>query len=300
MTFSQSLSKHITLLDRVYQYIVKRTAERETELTNVDDTRIQLQSEATAFKCRSFSWRAPLVAIILTICAPNIALAFLVYGDIGIKYAAVGGPSGPLGQPLNDEASVPGGGRFNDFQNASIYWHPKTGAHVILGAIREKWRQPGFGPGWLGYPTTDETTTPDGIGRFNHFLRVDDGAEASIYWTPKTGPVEIYGAIRKRWAEMGWERSSLGYPTQPEFDQYQGGPIRTQPFEKGQLWWSPKTGVTTWDPKDAYAVPKPPVVPLPPKVKYCTDISCDACKRDGLKCSLSSECSNPNAQWGCY
>ncbi|MBB4197218.1 hypothetical protein GGD83_001004 [Rhodoblastus sphagnicola] len=268
-----------------------------TRLTGASQMPIRF-AQATAFKWWYLSFTALFCTIFLDTCAPNSACAFAVYGDIGIKYAAVGGPSGPLGQPLSDEAGVPEGGRFNDFQHGSIYWHPKTGAHVILGAIRDKWRQPGWGAGWLGYPTTDETTTPDGIGRFNHFLRVTNGAEASIYWTPKTGPVEIYGDIRKRWAQLGWERSSFGYPITPEFQEYQGTPIRSQQFEHGKLWWSPKTGVTTENPVAAYT---PPAPPAPQKVKYCTDYTCDACKRDGLRCELnSSACPNINSSWACY
>ena len=65
--------------------------------------------------------------------------------------------------------------------------------------------------GWetsvLGYPVTDETGTPDGIGRFNHFA--NDG---SIYWTPATGAREVHGLIRAKWASLGWERGCLGYP----------------------------------------------------------------------------------------
>ena len=80
------------------------------------------------------------------------------------------------------------------------------------------WRHPGQvrGAGWtwgyLGFPTTDETPTPDGIGRFNHFA--DDG---SIYWTPTTGAWSIHGAIRDKWASLGWEKSCQGYPVSDEF-----------------------------------------------------------------------------------
>ena len=36
----------------------------------------------------------------------------------------------------------------------------------------------------LGYPTTDESGTPDHIGRYNHFAGSGGG---SIYWTRTTG-----------------------------------------------------------------------------------------------------------------
>ena len=58
----------------------------------------------------------------------------------------------------------------------------------------------------MGFPVTDELGTPDGRGRFNHF----EGG--SIYWTPQTHAHEVHGAIRDKWASMGWERSRLGYP----------------------------------------------------------------------------------------
>jgi hypothetical protein len=77
----------------------------------------------------------------------------------------------------------------------------------VIGAIRDKWLSLGGEGSFLGQPLTDELTTPDGVGRFNHFQG------GSIYWTPNTGAFEVHGAIRDRWAELGWERSYLGYPT---------------------------------------------------------------------------------------
>jgi hypothetical protein len=41
--------------------------------------------------------------------------------------------------------------------------------------------------GWvtgLGYPTTDDKGSPDGVGRYNHF---SGKSGASIYFTPSTG-----------------------------------------------------------------------------------------------------------------
>src|SRR5919199_153072 len=75
-------------------------------------------------------------------------------------------------------------------------------------------------------PLTDETGTPDGVGRFNHF------AGGSIYWTPETGAHEVHGAIRDKWANMGWERSELGYPTSDEHD-IPGG--RISQFQRGEI-----------------------------------------------------------------
>lgn len=76
----------------------------------------------------------------------------------------------------------------------------------VGGAIGGKYHALGGAGGFLGKPITDETGTPDGVGRYNHF----EGG--SIYWTPKTGAFSVHGSIRDRWASMGWERSYLGYP----------------------------------------------------------------------------------------
>ena len=55
----------------------------------------------------------------------------------------------------------------------------------------------------LGYPVTDETITPDGRGRYNHFQY------GSIYWTPFTAAHETHGAIRERWASLGWDKRKV-------------------------------------------------------------------------------------------
>jgi uncharacterized protein with LGFP repeats len=158
-----------------------------------------------------------------------------VVGEIRNEWLALGGLSGFLGQPLTDELGTPDGvGRFNHFQGGSIYWTPTTHAHEVHGEIRNKWSALGYERSFLGYPVTDETPTPDGVGRFNHFQG------GSIYWTPGTGAHEVHGAIRDKWASMGWERSFLGYPTSDEQDAPGGG--RVSHFERGSIGWTPAGG----------------------------------------------------------
>lgn len=154
--------------------------------------------------------------------------AHVVYGAIGGEYQATAGEVDfygnnvqPLiGLPTSDEAAVPGqpGGRVSTFQNGAIYWSPATGAHVIYGAIYGKFSSLG-GPSWFGLPTTDETTTPDGTGRYNHFETVgpSGGALAAIDWTPATGAREVHGAIATEFASQGWE-AGLGEAITDEID----------------------------------------------------------------------------------
>jgi LGFP repeat len=178
---------------------------------------------------------ALIVMTVQLVSQPGTALAQRVYGKIGEKYSALKGPQGPLGLATSDEAAAPYGGRFNSFKNGFIYWHPDINtAYGVWGAIGAKWNA--LGRVQFGYPITDESTTPDGRGRYNHFraMHLAGRPESSIYWTPQTGAFAVYGEIRKAWAAAGWERS-IGYPTS---DEFQWGKYRRSNFERGYITWT--------------------------------------------------------------
>ena len=89
--------------------------------------------------------------------------AWSVNGFIRDGYRQRGGPGGALGFPGTDEGpTFDGVGRFNHFQNGSIYWTPELGAHDIGSAIRATWAALGWERAELGYPITDQLATPDG------------------------------------------------------------------------------------------------------------------------------------------
>ncbi|KAA9154184.1 choice-of-anchor D domain-containing protein [Amycolatopsis acidicola] len=170
--------------------------------------------------------------------------AHAVVGDILARYKALGGPASGLGYPITDELGTPDGvGRYNHFSRAdgaSIYWTPNTGAHAIQGAIRAKWASFGWETGPQGYPITDELTTPDGVGKYNHFSRADG---ASIYWAPNSGGAwSIQGQIRDRWAATGWEAGPLGYPTTDELTTPDGVGRYNHFTKSGSIYWTPSTG----------------------------------------------------------
>ena len=132
-------------------------------------------------------------------------------------------------------------GRFNAFAGtggSGIYWTPNTGAHAVQGAIYAQWASLGYERGPLGYPTSDETGTPDGVGRFNAFAGT---GRSGIYWTPNTGAHEVHGAIYAQWASLGWERSGLGYPITDEY-AIPGG--RRNDFVHGTITWQANTNTT--------------------------------------------------------
>ena len=126
---------------------------------------------------------------------------------IAAKAASLGGLPG---SPTSDVNFVKGG-FVRTYAGCDIYYSAKTGAHEVHGDIRAKYNVL-LGPaGVLGLPLTDETGTPDGVGRFNHFVG------GSIYWTPHTGPMMVRGAIRDVWASQGWEAGTLRYPVRDEY-----------------------------------------------------------------------------------
>lgn len=144
------------------------------------------------------------------------------------KYDALGGEA--------TFGKIPDGSlmkRIWDFGDQCLVYNTKRDeAFHILGDICKKWRE--VGPDWI--PNTDELPTPDGVGRYNHFSE----DTASIYWTPQTGACAIYGDIRKRWSDTGWEGGYLGYPTSDEGDIDEGG--RANCFQNGWIYWWPDIG----------------------------------------------------------
>lgn len=168
---------------------------------------------------------------------PNVdnGTAHQVGGRIRDKWGDLGWENTALGYPTTDELKTPDGvGRFNHFQGGSIYWSPNTDAHQIWGGIRDKWAAQGWETGPLGYPTTDELTTPDGKGKYNHFQG------GSIYYSPTGGVRTVSGKIRDYWAKAGWEKSFFGFPSS---DAYAAGGGIKQNFIGGAIQALEPTGV---------------------------------------------------------
>jgi uncharacterized protein with LGFP repeats len=154
----------------------------------------------------------------------------VIKGAIRTEWARLGWENSSDGFPVTDEVALRGGA-YNHFTDGSIYFSPATGAHTVRGLIRDKWAAMGWETSCLGYPATDEITLPGGA--FNHF------AGGSVYWSPATGAHTVRGAIRDRWASVGWENGRLGYPTSDEY-AVTGG--RRSNFSGGSITWTPTGG----------------------------------------------------------
>jgi uncharacterized protein with LGFP repeats len=126
-----------------------------------------------------------------------------------------------LGQPVTDYLATSDGGAYRDYQQGSIYWSSYTGAHDITGDIKAKWL--GLGGVTWGYPSTDQTRTPDGVGFYNHFELqtrqfslhggfITVSSVGAIDWTPasafnngQAGAHEVDGAIYQKFSSLGAE-----------------------------------------------------------------------------------------------
>src|SRR5581483_690105 len=76
--------------------------------------------------------------------------------------------------------SRPDLGKATHFES-SIYWSDRTCAHIVQGQIRDFWIKLGAQASKLGYPTSDELATPDGLGRRSQF------EHGEIRWYPDKG-----------------------------------------------------------------------------------------------------------------
>ncbi len=142
-----------------------------------------------------------------------------------------------------------GGERFfgSIVRKGSLVWYYQGGClcynrnsksvFEIHGEIFKKWQALG-GIKWA-FPTTDELACVDTIGRFNHFVG-SSGMVKSIFWSPQTGANAIWGEIRNRWSELGFERSYLGYPITDEIDFPDDG--RANGFQNGDIYFWSDTG----------------------------------------------------------
>lgn len=135
----------------------------------------------------------------------------VVRGVIADRWRAEGGARGRLLDPETSEVEVAdGSGFYSTFQNASIFWSPATGTHVVygypygIGLDGTTWNP---GP---GYPTDDggDVQNPDGThaGSWQHF-------ENAVRYRSMFGAGDVYrGPLLDTYARHGYEKGYLGWP----------------------------------------------------------------------------------------
>jgi hypothetical protein len=141
---------------------------------------------------------------------------------------------GAPGKALGGVEFGAGDGFRQKFEHGEIFLLPPNAPCWVHGAILAEYAALGAEGGFLGYPVTDERPTPDGAGRYNHFQN------GSIYWSYASGAHEVHGAIRDKWASLGWEQGWLGFPMEGERPFTEGG--RISRFQNGAIYWWPDIG----------------------------------------------------------
>ena len=125
-------------------------------------------------------------------------------------------------------------GRFNHFQGGSIYWNSRhrCARESTAPSVTS-------GPRWdlsVRFSGTRSPTSPrrrtELVG--STIFRADRSTGLLV-----TGAHEVHGAIRDKWAAMGFESSFLGYPTTDEQD-IPGG--RISHFVGGAISRTPSAG----------------------------------------------------------
>lgn len=155
-----------------------------------------------------------------------------------------GGDGGPLG-PKDGGVYPAGDGFGQNFASGKIFFTPDTGAHIITGAILEKYESLG-GPADsdLGFPTIDEGPGRAANSRNSTFSAPD---QPVIFWTPDTGARVVRGAINQAWDALGGSAGLLGVPSE---DETTNGDTVTQKFTGGEISWDRKTKAFTTVPPE--------------------------------------------------
>nr|WP_243850773.1 hypothetical protein [Modestobacter marinus] len=162
--------------------------------------------------------------------SPATGARVVLNGSVQARWRASGAYKGALGYPVSDTfCGLVGGGCFQWFQGGSLYSATAGGsAHVVFGAIRDRWGASGWEVGALGYPVADEHGTRGGsVQRFQR---------GAVYWSPATGArVVLNGSVQARWRASGAYKGALGYPVSDTFCGLVGGGC-FQWFQGGSLY----------------------------------------------------------------
>ena len=164
---------------------------------------------------------------------------------INQAWQAAGASDSAVGNKDGDVFEV-GGGYGQKFSDGKIFYTSSTGAHLIYGAILDKYESLG-GPADsdLGFPNIDEVTglvSPK--SRVSTFSASDKPA---IFWTSDTGAWAVRGAINAAWDKLGGSAGVLGVPTE---DERYDGDVVSQKFTGGQVSWNRVSNTFTTDPPE--------------------------------------------------
>lgn len=127
-----------------------------------------------------------------------------------------------------------GTGKFAEYEQGWIYWHPNFGAKTINKNIFPRFEANNWEIGFLGYPVADAVKITGGEAQaFQGGSIYYNDVEKQSYF--------VNGLVGSRWAELNWEKGVLGFPQTDELTA-PDGIGKLQRFEKGHIYYTPKTG----------------------------------------------------------
>lgn len=162
---------------------------------------------------------------------------------INQAWQAAGGADSVVGNQDGEVYQV-GEGFGQKFSGGKIFFTPATGAHLITGAILDKYESLG-GPGDsdLGFPNIDEV--PGLISPSSRVSTFSASDKPAIFWTADTGAWAVRGAINAAWDKLGGSAGTLGVPVEDE--SYEGDVVR-QKFTGGEVAWNRVANTFTSEP----------------------------------------------------
>lgn len=149
------------------------------------------------------------------------------------RWQQLGGESGALGSPTAPERVLLTG-RVAHFQGGDLLWSPATGAHLVQGSIRTRYRSLAEARHPLGFPTSDEKAGVLGSRRSTF-------SGGAIYSSAASGTADIYQAFYRYHQGLGVNVARLGLPTASQRAGAVAG-SSVQPFQHGSLYWLSSTG----------------------------------------------------------
>lgn len=152
-------------------------------------------------------------------------------GDaINQAWEAAGGDTSSVGTKDGDVYAV-GNGFAQNFSGGKIFFTPATGAHLLTGAVLDKYQALG-GPADsdLGFPTIDAVAGL--VGPDSQVSTFSASDKPAIFWTPATGAWVVRGAINAAWDKLGGSAGTVGVPTE---DETYNGNVVSQKFTGGEI-----------------------------------------------------------------
>lgn len=141
--------------------------------------------------------------------------AYVVAGDILVRYQALGGVSGSLGYPLSDLVSSAGGSHQLFENSAALGGSP---ARVVSGAVLAKWTNLGFESGLAGPPAGDAIAFMTSSGTAGVMQSFKGGAIFAAVSGARAGQAYLVsGLILDRYLALGGAGGVFGLPVSDEF-----------------------------------------------------------------------------------